>query len=113
MIVKPFGLKTDSINDFGNNHVIPAMSVMKGDKLGLFEVIERNDEEVVMFLSDKHLDVCLAIMLTQFNNQYELTISTAVQFNNALGHIYFFAIKPFHILIVRSMLKRMIRPYTI
>ena len=34
------------------------------------------------------------------------TITTVVKFNNRLGRLYFFFIRPFHKVIIRSMLKR-------
>jgi hypothetical protein len=105
LLVKPFGLKTGTNN---NDSIAPIIDLSKGNKLSFFEILECNDDEVLLYVSDKHLDVGLSIILRKSNNEFEICFSTSVRFNNYFGHIYFFVIKPFHILIVRSMLNRMI-----
>jgi hypothetical protein len=100
ILVKPFGLKTDS-------EVQPIINFSKGKMAGFFKVLEINDEEVHLLASDNHLDACLSIIMNKINNHYEVSISTTVYFRNKLGHVYFFFIKPFHKLIVKSMLSRM------
>jgi len=103
LLVKPFGLKTGTNND----STASVINLSKGNKLSFFEILECNNEEVLLYASDKHLDGCLSIILRKNNNEYEIYLSTTVKFNNNFGHIYFFLIKPFHMLIVRAMLYKM------
>jgi len=102
LLVKPFGLQT-------SNGELPILTISKGKKVSVFEILERTDDEVLLCYTDKHLDACLSVMLTKLHHQHEVTITTTVHYNNNLGRIYFFLIKPFHILIVKTMLIQMIR----
>ena len=105
ILVKPFGLKTDS-------DVQPIINFSKGKMTGFFKVLEINEEEVHLLASDKHLEACLSIIMSKTNNHYEVSITTTVYFRNTLGHVYFFFIKPFHKLIVKSMLSRMVNHFS-
>jgi hypothetical protein len=42
-------------------------------------------------------------------NYKELTVSTAVEFNNWFGRLYFLPVPPFHKLIVPAMLKGIVK----
>jgi len=110
ILVKPFGLKT-GIKD-KMVQPVSAINLSKGNKISFFEVLESNDEEVVLIASDKHLTACLSIKIKKNHDQYEIFLSTIVKFHNYLGHVYFFFVKPFHILIMRAMLNRMINHFT-
>jgi hypothetical protein len=66
----------------------------------------KNANETVILLSDKHLNAYLSIHIESKGKHKTISAITVVHFKNILGHIYFFVIKPFHGIIVRSMLKR-------
>jgi hypothetical protein len=102
VLVKPFGLKTDVDNYKPNAPKEIILSI--GSRIVFFEVLEKINNEVVLFGSDKHLDFWLSVILRSSFNQYELYITTSVRFNNRLGKTYFFLIRPFHKLIVRTIL---------
>jgi hypothetical protein len=110
ILVKPFGL--DSSNDVYEKGAIPVINISKGGKVIFFEVVECNDEEVLLFFSDKHLDGYLSCILKNFNLSYEVILTTVVKYNNNLGRVYLFCIKPFHKLIIRSMLHRLANHFT-
>ncbi|MDR1652533.1 MAG: DUF2867 domain-containing protein [Prevotellaceae bacterium] len=38
----------------------------------------------------------------------KISIITVVHFHNALGKVYFFVIRPFHKIIVKAMIKRLL-----
>lgn len=85
-----------------------------GSKIGLFTVHSRNNTEIMFAEKDKHLDFAGSLYLNSDDknpNIFNLGFITKVQFNIKLGNFYFFCIKPFHKLIVKSILKRMIRNY--
>jgi hypothetical protein len=108
ILMKPFGLRNDEIDE----KVIPIINVRKGCKIGVFEVKECTDEEVLLYMADKHLDACLSIQLNKSFSPYEIYVSTIVQYHNIGGRIYFFFIRPFHILIMRSITLRLVKYFT-
>ena len=118
LVVKPFGLKTGTDRDI--NYVPVVINLAKGDKIAFFEVIASFDDEVLLYITDKHLDACLSVMLKKTDhltclpnakNEYEVFITTGVKFKNAFGHLYFFFIKPFHTLLMRNMISRFIQKF--
>lgn len=85
-----------------------------GSKMGIFTINSRNEYEIMFAEKDKHLDFAGSIYLTRDETNADicdLGFITKVQFNIKLGNFYFFCIKPFHKLIVKSILKRLIRNY--
>ena len=71
-----------------------------------FTVIEKSENEIVMGENDKHLNFRVSIFIDRANLFIYLT--TLVHFNNFWGRAYFFPVKPFHKIIVKSILKRQI-----
>jgi hypothetical protein len=81
-----------------------------GQQLGLFKVFEKTEHEVILGQDDKHLDFRISIFVEELNDQQKtITLSTTVKFNNVFGKLYFFPVKPFHKLIVPSMMKGMVK----
>lgn len=83
----------------------------KGDKIGLFKVFEKTENELILGEDDKHLNFRVSLFLDKFdatNADSSLTISTTVKFNNWFGRLYFIPVKPFHKIIVPTMLKGII-----
>ncbi len=74
-------------------------------KQNLFPVIGRSENELVMGERDAHLDFRVSV-LTDPPEGY-VWVTTAVHYNNRWGRIYFLLIKPFHRLIVRSLIKKL------
>jgi hypothetical protein len=105
-LVIPFGLITSTESE--KDHRYPVISISKGSQARIFEVAEFTNEEVLLFVTDKHLDAWLSIIIKDLPGQQEIIMSTAVKFHNLIGKIYFFFINPFHKVIVRSLLNRVI-----
>ncbi len=82
-----------------------------GDRLGLFKVFNKTDNEVILGEDDKHLNFRVSLYIERTNNVDKklLTISTTVSFNNWFGRLYFLPVRPFHKLIVPTMLKGIIK----
>lgn len=87
LIVAPFGLKTD---------------LDEAQTIGVFPVIDRNDNEVIMGFDDKHLDFRISIM-TDGQHAYG---ATWVRRHNWFGRLYLALIMPFHIVIMRGAIGR-------
>lgn len=57
-------------------------------------------------MPDKYLNFHISMWCGEFKeNKQELRITTAVNYNNTLGKLYFSIIKPFHRIIILSILK--------
>jgi hypothetical protein len=96
LVVRPFGLKHG-----GAPRPAPTNEqAIKGDKLSFFTVVSRTDRELMLAADDKHLESRLWILL----NGDEVTVTTLVHYLNSLGVGYFFLVKPFHKLMLRSLL---------
>lgn len=109
-IVSIFGLKISG-NTKNKKELLDAFNCEPNEKLGLFRVYYRNENEVILGEDDKHLDFRVSLYKEENPNDKErkkLTISTTVQFNNWFGKLYFLPVKPFHRLIVPIMLKGLI-----
>ena len=91
-IVGVFGLKTDKNSE-------------KTDTF--FTIIENTENEIVMGEVDKHLNFKLSILKNNIENT--ISLITIVHFNNIWGNIYFFPVKPFHKIILKTMLKRYLK----
>jgi Protein of unknown function (DUF2867) len=76
-----------------------------GDRVGLFPVQAITAKELILGMDDKHLNFRVSVLRTKQNGTEKVTVSTVVQLNNSLGRMYLFAIKPFHKLIVRTILQ--------
>jgi len=87
LLMKPFGLKADK-NELGS----------------YFPIIEKAENEIVMAMNDKHLNFRISVFFDKELSSIHL--STIVHYNNMGGKLYFFPVKPFHKIIVKSMLKR-------
>jgi hypothetical protein len=91
-IVRIFGLKTDKKQE---------------EQDGFFTLIEKNENEIVADETDKHLDFRVSVMKNETENTISLT--TIVHFNNVWGRIYFFPVKPFHKIIIKTLLRKYLK----
>ncbi len=95
-IVKPFGLETGKTdrND--------------SDWLSAAPILSETPDIMVFGLNDSHLDFKAAITLQdELENQQRISIETVVKLNNVAGRTYFFFVKPFHKIIIKTFLKRL------
>ncbi|MBX3254646.1 MAG: DUF2867 domain-containing protein [Chitinophagaceae bacterium] len=109
--VSVFGLKTPG-NIVDRQMILKNFRCEKGEQVGLFRIFDKTENEIILGEDDKHLDFRVSLYLDKPNiEQVEkrLTISTSVNFNNWFGRLYFLPIRPFHSLIVPTMLKTIIK----
>ena len=105
-IVSLFGLKTPNKMDNANRPNNIKFKI--GERVGLFKVFDRTNNEIILGEDDKHLNFKVSLLLSeQKNNKLnkKITVTTIVIYNNWFGRLYFFPVKPFHKLIVQSGLK--------
>ena len=104
--VSVFGLKTSEKSDYNKENLNIFIAEI-GQRVGLFKIIEKTENELILGEDDKHLNFKVSLLLDDLKEN--LTIITVVNFNNWFGKLYFFIIKPFHKMIVPIMLKGTIK----
>ena len=73
-------------------------------------VSEKNDEEIILNKSDKHLCFWVSIYCSlPKDGCQDASVTTVVKFNNFLGRIYFIGIWVFHKLLVKSLFRKAIK----
>tara|TARA_B100001939_G_C16644548_1_gene489052 strand:- start:90 stop:635 length:546 start_codon:yes stop_codon:yes gene_type:complete len=110
-IVSIFGLKTSG-NISDREKQLENFKCEPGEQLGLFKVFTTTENEVILGEDDKHLNFRVSLILNPKGKKTEnkdLIVSTTVEFNNWFGRLYFLPVRPFHKLIVPTILKGMIR----
>lgn len=85
------------------------LSLEPGARLGLFKIFQKTTNEILMGEDDTHLNYRVSILLQPEQAACWATISTIVHYNNWRGRLYFIPVRPFHRLIVTTMLKNMVR----
>lgn len=69
-------------------------------------VSDKNEHEEIFGMPDSHLDFHVSMWCGEYKERkQELRITTVVKYNNWFGRAYFFMIRPFHGIIVSSLLK--------
>ena len=104
-IVALLGLKTSGAGE--RDAVMRNFKGEVGERIGLFNVLAKWEDEVILGEDDRHLDFRVSLFLDRPNDT--LIVSTLVIRHNWLGRLYFLLIKPFHRLIVSTIIKRMVR----
>lgn len=90
ILVRPLGLKSDGFKEY-----LPKM------------IQCRNDNEIVWGMNDKHLLFYASMWCGEkYDDKQIIGMTTIVKYNNVLGRVYFFFIRPFHKLIIKSQLHR-------
>ncbi len=104
IIVKPFGLATGPFPEQSALNL--SLKYKIGDRAIFFPVVDHSSSEIVMAEDDKHLyfKTSLYIEKSLIGNSDTAYLTTLVQFHNIWGRIYFAPVKPFHKLIMRSLL---------
>lgn len=96
-IVRFIGLKTD----FEQTKV----DFVVGGHIGFFEIFSICHNEVVIGADDSHLNFRASIYNSD-SSEFNIHVTTLVQFHNKLGRAYMFVIKPFHRIVVKAMIKQ-------
>lgn len=104
-IVKIFKLKASDIE----NKMPHDLNITIGKSIGLFKIIDKTENEVIIGEDDKHLNFRVSIYIENIGSKYRLSISTIVMIHNVFGKIYFFIIKPFHKIIVKKMVSTILK----
>ncbi|UWU76902.1 DUF2867 domain-containing protein [Bradyrhizobium huanghuaihaiense] len=99
ILVTPFGLKT-------SGEGAPAPHGL----IGLFPVVSETPERLVAGFNDSHLDFRLVVDVAGDAASRQVTSTTLVRTHNLLGRTYLTLIMPFHKIVVRGMMGRIVEP---
>jgi len=99
-MVSLFGLKTER-----PVRRVDVSMLQAGGRVGFFEIGSVTRDAAVVGADDAHLNFRVLLNI----RDEVLSCQTRVQFNNVLGRIYFFFVRPFHRWIVPMMLKSCVR----
>ena len=95
-----FGLKTgDTKDEIATYYPI-------GSKAVYFTVTDRNENEIVMAENDKHLNFRTSLLINRKEPLSYIYLTTIVKYNNIWGRLYFMPVKPFHRIIIKTLLKK-------
>ena len=96
-VMKLFGFKTEIPTNIDTTFNI-------GSFVGFFEIYSIQQNEIVLGADDKHLKFRVSIYNSEEEN-YNIKVTTLVEYLNTFGKIYMTVIKPFHLLVVKAMVK--------
>lgn len=96
-IANIIGLKHELPKDFNENFKV-------GGYIKFFKIFDIKTDQVILGANDKHLNFRAIITRTEDTN-YNIKLTTLVEYNNNLGKIYMAIVKPFHRIVVKHMVK--------
>lgn len=107
LLVRPFGLETGETD----NYIEKFEEIIRAGKgsNGIMPVVAKSDNETVVLLSDKHLDAYMSVYTTSRDDSQTVVVLTLVHYKNIFGKVYFFFIRPFHTVIVKSILQNTLK----
>lgn len=100
-LVGLIGLKNSIPDDYNEEFT-------EGGYVSFFKIYQINTDEVILGLDDSHLNF-RAIINKITADSYNIKVTTLVEYNNLKGKIYMTVVKPFHRLVVMSMVKKAYR----
>jgi hypothetical protein len=102
-VVRLFGLK-----DVGAMAATakPSDAYQVGDRIGIFSIFGKTENELLLGIDDRHLDVRVSVMKSYRNGLPYYVVSTVVHVHNLLGHLYMVPVGRIHPFVVKSMMRR-------
>ena len=102
-VVRLFGLK--DVGEMAAD-VRPADAYQVGDRIGIFSIVGKTENELLLGIDDHHLDVRVSIMKSFRNGLPHYVVSTVVHVHNLLGRLYMVPVSRIHPLVVKAMMRR-------
>ena len=102
-IVRLFGLKdVGALKTAGR----AADSYKVGDRLSIFSILGKTENELLLGIDDHHLDVRVSVLKSARDGLPHYVVSTVVHVHNLLGRLYMLPVGRIHPLVVRAMMAR-------
>lgn len=92
------GLKTDPPENINRQFEV-------GGFVSFFEIYEISENEVILGADDSHLKFRVSILNTN-SKDFNIKVTTLVEYVNRTGKIYMFIVGPFHKILVRRMVRQ-------
>jgi hypothetical protein len=105
-LVSLIGLRTSHTRAPSPNSIV---RFQPGDMAGMFRVFARSDDEILLGADDRHLDFRASMLVQRDAARSSAVLTTVVHFHNRFGRAYFLVVRPFHRLIVTSLLRNVAR----
>ncbi len=102
LLVKPFGLEIDILPQKPNFN-----DLKEGDFVSFFQIVGLNSKEILLGGTDKHLSGWLSLEIEPLSSLTQIKATTIVRYTNFFGRAYFFLIQPFHVLIMKSKMRKL------
>ena len=102
-VARLFGLK--DVGSIGAT-AKPADDYQVGDRIGIFSIFGKTENELLLGIDDRHLDVRVSVMKSYRNGLPYYIVSTVVHVHNLLGHLYMVPVGRIHPFVVKSMMRR-------
>lgn len=99
--VRPLGLKTGALGQSSDQ----APCTQVGDRAGLFTLLERQPNEVVFGVDDRHLQVWLSLHKARDAQGDWVHMASLVRLHNGLGRAYLALVWPVHQRIVPRLME--------
>lgn len=80
----------------------------EGDQIGIFSLLFKSDNEVILEDKDKHLDAKVSFYLEKDKATTRVYATTLVHVKNPFGKLYMFFVAPMHKMIVPRSLKTLL-----
>lgn len=103
-VVGLFGLK--DVGRLSGSIDKPASQYIVGDRLGIFRIFAKTDNELLLGINDRHLDVRVSVFKFQGTVPQSYVVSTLVKVHNWLGHFYMAPVGRIHPMVVRALMRR-------
>lgn len=103
-IVRQLGLK--DVGAMNGETRKPASEYQVGDRLGIFTIMGKTEQELLLGIDDSHLDVRVSVLKPAGKSSLSYVVSTVVHVHNWLGRIYMAPVGRIHPFIVRAMMRR-------
>ena len=105
-VVGLFGLKNLGMLS-GVDSSKSSSEYMLGERVGIFTLIEKTEQEVLLGDDDKHLNVVVSVHkeVGASSGNTIVTVTTVVHIKNWLGRLYMVPVAPAHHVIARTMTK--------
>ena len=104
LVVRQIGLK--DVGTIGGAANKPADTYQIGDRLGIFTIFGKAENELVLGINDRHLDVRVSVLKSLGDRPMSYVVSTVVKVHNWLGHIYMAPVGRIHPLVVKAVMRR-------
>lgn len=73
-------------------------------------ILSETENQIVLGQTDKHLDFYVLLdCFSPLGSWQDVRLSTCVKYHNFLGRLYFWGIRPAHIVLVRYLVKRAVK----